>query len=305
MRRLPRAVLAEGPMWRRALASGALIVCESRVEGRSCSFRGCGPVETSRFASTGPGGSPFQISESVAECEDRYHGPNLCANDDQTLLRSSAAVSSSSTAFATARFATVSVASAHRRSRAFSTACASPGSSKNHQNHKYDLTELAVMSPSHAEESVPRAGVRVRHSRSLSAEILAFYNPCCCKRRLGLHWATFTDAASPTRFGGKHAAQSRKSPNGQNPIFATAFATKRTEIRRKSITIHESRRSRKNLILFAFALIQPHQVTTNKPAHNPKVAGSNPAPATKSKSLTGQHLRWPVCFGCDSQYAPN
>ena len=32
-------------------------------------------------------------------------------------------------------------------------------------------------------------------------------------------------------------------------------------------------------------------------AHNPKVAGSNPAPATNAKAFIGQQLCWPFLFG--------
>jgi hypothetical protein len=82
----------------------------------------------------------------------------------------------------------------------------------------------------------------------------------------------------------------RKRPKRSRTLFATEFATKRTETKRKSITVNESRRSPNDLILFAFSLVLPSFFTTNKLAHNPKVAGSNPAPATNSKHLNGPAL---------------
>src|ERR1041384_4915689 len=82
------------------------------------------------------------------------------------------------------------------------------------------------------------------------------------------------------RFGDKRGAILTEKPNGQNSILATAFATKRRETGRKPITINESGGRRKHLFLFALVPVQPHFATTNKLAHNPKVAGSNPAPAT-------------------------
>src|SRR5690349_21050791 len=36
-------------------------------------------------------------------------------------------------------------------------------------------------------------------------------------------------------------------------------------------------------------------------AHNPKVEGSNPSPATNRNSLNGQCLRWPLLFLADTK----
>jgi len=40
----------------------------------------------------------------------------------------------------------------------------------------------------------------------------------------------------------------------------------------------------------------PNLLPVTGSAHNPKLAGSNPAPATNLNRLTSQHLRWPLQF---------
>jgi hypothetical protein len=79
------------------------------------------------------------------------------------------------------------------------------------------------------------------------------------------------------------AAGHLSSPNGQRSRFATDLATKRPENGRNSTTISERRRRAKHFLLFALAITQPSHVTANKPSHNPKVAGSNPVPATNTE----------------------